>query len=93
MTTKLTLSMKAETIKNAKQASRKRGKSLSKIVEEYLDDISEKEMDASPLENILKITRKYKNKIELPADGNYNRMVNEMRYQDFLKKSPKTGKA
>lgn len=50
-------------------------------------------MDASPLENILKITRKYKNKIELPADGNYNRMVNEMRYQDFLKKSPKTGKA
>lgn len=92
MTTKLTLSLKAETIEKAKQVSRKRGKSLSKIVEEYLDDISGKEMATTPLENILNITRKYKTKIELPEDGNYNRMANEMRFQDFLKKSPKTEK-
>ncbi len=36
MTTKLTLSIKAETIEKAKQMSIKRGKSLSKTVEEYL---------------------------------------------------------
>ncbi len=85
MTNKLILSIKAETIEKAKQVSIKRGKSLSKIVEEYLEDISNEETDSSALENILKITRKYKNKIELPEDGNYNRMANEMRYADYIK--------
>lgn len=90
MTTKLTLSIKAETIEKAKRMSIKRGKSLSKIVEEYLEDVSDEEIDSNVLENILKITRKYKNKIELPENGNYNRMANEMRYRDFLQKSQKT---
>lgn len=67
----------------------KKGKSLSQIVEEYLEDISDKQINTSPLENILKITRKHKNAVELPADGNYNKMVNEMRYTDYIKISAK----
>jgi hypothetical protein len=43
MTAKLTLSINEKTIEKAKRISRKRGKSISKMVEEYLDSISEKE--------------------------------------------------
>ena len=43
MTTKLTLSIEKETIDRAKLLSSKRGKSISKMVEEYLDSITEKE--------------------------------------------------
>ena len=43
MTTKLTLSINEETVRKAKRMSRKKGKSISKMVEEYLDSLSEKE--------------------------------------------------
>jgi len=44
MTTKLTLSIEENTIKKAKILSLKRGKSISKIVEEYLNSITDKEV-------------------------------------------------
>lgn len=40
MTTKLTLSIEKETVERAKILSSRRGKSISKIVEEYLDKIT-----------------------------------------------------
>ncbi len=40
MTTKLTLSISEKTIQRARLVSRKRGKSISKLVEEYLDALS-----------------------------------------------------
>ncbi len=40
MTTKLTLSIEHKTIERAKILSEKRGKSISKIVEEYLNSIT-----------------------------------------------------
>jgi hypothetical protein len=43
MTTKLTLSIEKKTIERAKILSSKRGKSISKIVEEYLNTITDKE--------------------------------------------------
>jgi len=43
MTKKLTLSINEKTVQKAKRISRRRGKSLSKIVEEYLNSITEKE--------------------------------------------------
>jgi hypothetical protein len=43
MTKKLTLSINEKTVQRAKRISRKRGKSISKMVEEYLDSISETE--------------------------------------------------
>lgn len=42
MTTKLTLSIEQQTVERAKLLSAKSGKSLSKIVEEYLDSITTK---------------------------------------------------
>ena len=43
MTRKLTLSIDEEIILKAKRISGRRGKSISKIVEEYLNSITEKE--------------------------------------------------
>ena len=40
MTTKLTLSIDVQTIKKAKLISAKKGKSISKLVEEYLNTLS-----------------------------------------------------
>jgi acetolactate synthase regulatory subunit len=89
MAIKLTLSIKEETIERAKRISKKRGKSISKMVEEYFDNISEQENNVNPLEAILQVTRKHKSKIELPVDGDYDRAVNDMRYQDYIEKVSK----
>lgn len=43
MARKLTLSINEQTIQKAKRISRRRGKSISKIIEEYLNSIAEKE--------------------------------------------------
>jgi glucokinase len=43
MNVKLTLSSNDKTIEKAKRISRKKGKSISKMVEEYLDSVAEKE--------------------------------------------------
>jgi mRNA-degrading endonuclease RelE of RelBE toxin-antitoxin system len=43
MTRKLTLSINEKTVEKAKRISRRRGKSISKMVEEYLNSITEKE--------------------------------------------------
>jgi glucokinase len=43
MNVKLTLSINDKTIEKAKRISRKKGKSISKMVEEYLDSVAEKE--------------------------------------------------
>ncbi len=55
MTTKLTLSINEKTIELAKRISRNRGKSVSKIVEEFLDSISEKEEKESAVVKTRKI--------------------------------------
>ena len=46
MTTKLTLSIEKATIEKAKILSSKRGKSISKIVEDYLNSITAKESES-----------------------------------------------
>jgi Family of unknown function (DUF6364) len=64
MMAKLTLSINEKTIEKAKRISRKRGKSISKMVEEYLDSISEKdEKKESAVDKIRKIM---KDKISAP---------------------------
>ena len=57
MTRKLTLSINEKTIEKAKRISRKRGKSISKIIEEYLDSINEKELQESAVDKTKKILR------------------------------------
>lgn len=43
MTRKLTLSISEKTVLKARRLSRRRGKSISRIVEEYLNSLAEKE--------------------------------------------------
>lgn len=58
MTRKLTLSISEKTILKARRLSRKRGKSISRIVEEYLNSITEKEeQQDSAVDKIKKIMK------------------------------------
>ena len=58
MTRKLTLSINEKTVEKAKRISRMRGKSISKMVEEYLNSITEKEeQKASAVDKIKKIMK------------------------------------
>jgi len=65
MTTKLTLSIDKKTIEKAKVLSRSKGKSLSKIVEEYLNTISNKQNEIDSA--IDKIQHIIKDKITKPG--------------------------
>jgi hypothetical protein len=79
MTTKLTLSINEKTVQRAKLISRKKGKSISKMVEEYLNSLSEKEeQKESTMDKIHKIV---KGKITNP-----NVDWKEARYQHLKKK-------
>ena len=51
MLTKLTLSLQTETISKAKKISRRKGKSLSRLVEEYLNRLSDEE---TPKDSLVK---------------------------------------
>ncbi len=94
MTTKLTLSINEKTVQRAKRISRSRGKSISKMVEEFLDSISEKEeQKESPMERINKIMEPYRNKLKLPENSNYKEMLKQWRYEDYMKESEKRTKA
>lgn len=86
---KLTLSINEETIQKAKRLSKRRGKSVSKIVEEYFNSIPDKKPAENPLAEIMAIMKKHKSRLKLPEDGDYKKMVNEMRYQDYLEKNKK----
>lgn len=52
MTTKLTLSISEEVVKNAKKAAKKKNTSVSKIVEDYLRKVSISLSDKSITETI-----------------------------------------
>ncbi len=56
MTTKLTLSIKQEIVERARRISRKRGKSISKMFEEYLTSLPEKDVaEETAVDKIKKI--------------------------------------
>jgi hypothetical protein len=88
MTTKLTLSIDEKIVKKAKRVALRKGTSVSKLFEEYLKGIQEKE-EENPLEAIKAILKKHRSKIPLPSDGNYAKMVNEWRWEEYMKKTSK----
>ncbi len=53
MTTKLTLSIDEEKVKKIKSISKKRGRSVSKLIEDYIDNLERK--DVSEKLDIMKI--------------------------------------
>ena len=97
MNVKLTLSINEKTIERAKRISRQKGKSISKMVEDYLNTINEKEITKeSQVDRILKIMEKSKDKIKLPDNLNYKEMIGKWRHEDYLsdvKKRTKAAKA
>ena len=66
MTTKLTLSIDEKVIENAKKISRQRGKSISKLVEEYLDSLSKK--NKSKTTTVEKLSGILKNKVPVNVE-------------------------
>jgi signal peptidase I len=57
------------------------------MVEEYLDSISEKDdKKESVVERIDRIIGKYRDRIKIPADGDYKKQVRAWQYEDHMKK-------
>lgn len=86
MATKLTLSMDEKVINHAKRIARRRGKSLSKMVEEYFNSIPEKQsLKGSAVERIEKRIAPYLDKINLPANRDYKELIREWKYEDYMR--------
>jgi len=66
MAVKLTLSINEETVKHAKRISLKRGKSISSMVEEYLNSITEQ--DDKKESSVKKMSGILQNKIPTTLD-------------------------
>lgn len=87
MTTKLTLSVKKEVVEKAKRLSAKNGKSVSKMVEEFLGALPETPKK-SIVEEIDEIMAPHRERIlkSLPKNKSYRDMVRDWRYEDYMKK-------
>jgi len=66
MTRKLTLSINEKTVEKARRISRRRGKSISRMVEDYLNSITEKENHKESV--VKKASGILKNKIPVDVD-------------------------
>ena len=85
MTKKLTLSIDPETIERAKRIGKRRGKSVSKMVEEFLNTLDDKQKDGlADLERLRKILEPYQEKFNIPPDKSYKDMIRDWRNEDYL---------
>lgn len=84
MTTKLTLSIDEDIVKKAKRISQFRGKSVSKIIEEYISSLPEKEPKKTS--SIREISNMLKEGIPIPENINYKEFIRENRYHDYQEK-------
>jgi len=75
MATKLTLSIEEEVIKKAKLVSSRRGKSISKMVEDFLGSLIEKEEPETAVDRMNRLMETWREKINLPANTNYKEMI------------------
>lgn len=55
MTSKLTLSVNPKLVTQAKKYARRKGKSVSKLFEDHIEDLISKEKKKDPLESIKKL--------------------------------------
>ena len=84
MTTKLTISIDEEIVKKAKRISQLRGKSVSKLIEEYIGSLPEKEPKKTI--SIREISNMLKEGITIPENIDYKEFIRENRYQDYEEK-------
>ncbi len=85
MNTKLTLSVQQDVIDAAKEYAKKRSRSLSNIVEEYLKSLSK----TTPLNNrkeLSKIVKELKGSLSLPKDfKSYKELLEDALIEKYLK--------
>jgi hypothetical protein len=74
MTTKLTLSIDTATIEKAKRISAKRRKSISKMVEEYLNSLPEKNTAENAMEAMKRIMNSKKTKSRISSSRSYKEL-------------------
>jgi len=83
MNTKLTLTVDKLVIEKAKKYAKKKGRSLSEIIENYLkaitDDHQSEEIEISP------IVKSLKGSFKLPKDFNYKKELTEALTKKYLK--------
>ncbi len=84
MNTKLTLSINEEIVKKAKRISQYRGKSVSKIIEEYFSSLPEKEPKKTA--SIREISNMLKSGTVIPENLDYKEFIREKRYQEYEEK-------
>jgi hypothetical protein len=84
MNTKLTLSINEEIVKKAKRISQYRGKSVSKIIEEYFSSLPEKEPKKTA--SIREISNMLKSGTLIPENLDYKEFIREKRYQEYEEK-------
>jgi len=90
MTTKLTLSIKKDTVEKGKRISKQRNKSISKLVEEFIESLPEKETKKKL--SIRELSAMMSKNISLPKNLDYKEFIREERYKDMLKKLPASRK-
>ncbi len=84
MNIKLTLSINDEIVKKAKRISQYRGKSVSKIIEEFISLLPEKEPKKTS--SIREISNMLKNGTAIPENIDYKQFIREKRYQEYEEK-------
>ncbi len=84
MNTKLTLSINEEIVKKAKRISQYRGKSVSKIIEEYFSSLPEKVPKKTA--SIREISNMLKSGTSIPENLDYKEFIREKRYQEYEEK-------
>lgn len=84
MNAKLTLSINEEIVKKAKRISQYRGKSVSKIIEEYFSSLPEKEHEKTA--SIREISNMLKSGTVIAENLNYKEFIREKRYQEYEEK-------
>jgi hypothetical protein len=82
MTTKLTLTIEEKVVSSAKKYARKKGKSLSGLVENYLKSVSLKEKDSETLSP--KVSR-LMGVIKLPENYNYKKEIGKALAKKYKK--------
>jgi Family of unknown function (DUF6364) len=77
MTTKLTLTIEQSTIRKAKLFAEKSGKSLSALVQTYLDSVSKNENSVEQLDELNPDLRKLFGAVSLPKNADEKKIIHQ----------------
>lgn len=81
MNTKLTLTIEKNVIEKAKRYAKQTGRSLSDIIEKYLEEISDEQVDSAAISNQLK---EIIGSVKLPKDFDEKKAISEYLEKKYL---------